>query len=189
MTVRSRGNSTRDYGGDRAWLKRTEPRIPRSGVAPQNREFEQIRLDRWKRAADSIGMKWPLKKVQITSKFGYRNGEAHDGVDLRAPVGTPVYAAHEGRVLYAGNGIQGYGSLVVIRHPTGIATVYAHNSKLRVQKGQRVGRGQLIAFSGATGRASGPHVHFEVRAGSRPMDPLDLVGRASSAHSSVALLD
>lgn len=176
-------------GGDRSWLKRTEPRIPRRGLSAEGREFEQVRLMRWRRVAGLIGLTWPLKKVEVTSRYGWRGEEAHDGIDLRAPVGTPVHAAHEGRVLYAGNGIQGYGNLVVIRHSSGLATVYAHNSRLRVSRGQRVRRGQLIALSGSTGRSSGPHVHFEVRAGSRPLNPLDLLGRGRSGGQSVALLD
>lgn len=177
-------------GGDRSWLKRTEPRLP--PVAEQSRstaEFEQVRLHRWKQVAQSIQLSWPVKKARLTSQFGWRKGEAHDGVDLRAKVGTPVFAAHDGRVLYSGTGISGYGALVVIRHPSGIATVYAHNSRIRVRRGDLVKRGQLIALSGASGRASGPHVHFEVRAGSRPLDPIELIRAASGGRSALASLD
>lgn len=177
-------------GGDRSWLKRREPRLPPiSHQSPSTQEFEQVRLQRWKQVAQSIQLSWPVKKARLTSQFGWRKGEAHDGVDLRAKVGTPVFAAHDGRVLYAGNGISGYGVLVVIRHSTGLATVYAHNSRIRVRRGQSVRRGQMIALSGATGRASGPHVHFEVRAGSRPLDPRELIQTSAGGRSQLASLD
>jgi murein DD-endopeptidase MepM/ murein hydrolase activator NlpD len=156
---------------------------------PASQRFERVRLQRWQQVAQSIGLSWPVKSPQITSKFGVRSGDPHDGVDLRAPVGTPVLASHDGRVLYSGSGISGYGRLVVLRHPSGIATVYAHNSSLKVRKGQWVRRGQLIARSGATGRASGPHVHFEVRAGSRPLNPKDLIKDRSSRRGALAALD
>ena len=177
-------------GGDRSWLKRKEPRLPPPAAqSPSTVEFEQVRMQRWKQVAQSIQLSWPVKNARLTSQFGWRKGEAHDGVDLRAKVGTPVFAAHDGRVLYAGNGISGYGVLVVIRHSTGLATVYAHNSRIRVRRGQVVRRGQLIALSGATGRASGPHVHFEVRAGSRPLDPLVLIQAGAGGRSALASLD
>jgi len=125
--------------------------------------------------ADSIGLSWPLKKVQVTSNFGERGGDPHEGIDLRASTGTPVFAAHEGLVLYSGSGISGYGKLVVLKSSSGISTVYGHHSRLFVRKGQRVRRGQRIALSGSTGRSSGPHVHFEVRLGLKPVDPMKLI--------------
>jgi len=179
----------KDQGGDRSWLKRTEPRLTEVSRDRETQSFEKVRLVRWKRVAESIQLSWPLKKPRITSHFGERGGEPHDGVDLRARVGTPVHASHEGRVLYAGGGISGYGKLVVLRHPSGLATVYAHNSRIQVKRGQWVRRGQWIANSGASGRASGPHVHFEVRAGSRPLNPMDLIGDAALKSSTLASLD
>jgi murein DD-endopeptidase MepM/ murein hydrolase activator NlpD len=96
-------------------------------------------------------------------------------LDLRAPAGTPVVAANAGKVLYAGRRIAGYGNMIVIRHAFGFSTVYAHNSKLFVQRGQRVKAGQKIALSGATGRVSGPHVHFELRHGTEAIDPFKVL--------------
>lgn len=123
----------------------------------------------------NIQFQWPLKKVQVTSPFGERGKEYHEGIDLRAKAGTPVYSAAAGVVIYAAKRIRGYGRMVVIRHPNGLATVYAHNSRLSVVEGQRVKGGQQIAFTGKTGHARGPHLHFEVRNGSRAMDPQSLL--------------
>ena len=188
-TLRTRSSTARDSGGDRSWLRRREPRVTEVSRDPANQRFERVRLERWRRVARDIGLSWPVRTPRITSRFGTRSGEPHDGVDLRAAVGTPVHASHDGRVLYSGTGISGYGRLVVIRHPSGIATVYAHNSRLRVRKGQQVRRGQLIANAGASGRASGPHVHFEVRAGSRPLNPIELINDRSSRRGTLAALD
>lgn len=117
-------------------------------------------------------MHWPLKNVQVTSKFGSRGREFHEGVDLRAKPGTPVFAASDGIVLYAGTRIRGYGKLVIIKHRGGWSTVYAHNSQLFVRSGQHIQRGQRISLSGNTGHSSGPHLHFEIRRGIYAVDPL-----------------
>ncbi len=114
---------------------------------------------------------WPLNEMEITSPFGKRRGQFHEGVDLRAKKGTQVYAAQSGEVLYAAQSIRGYGKMVVIRHQNDWATVYAHNSKILVQKGQNVVKGQPIAVSGDSGRSRGAHLHFEVRKGVVAMNP------------------
>ena len=115
---------------------------------------------------------WPLERVALGSAFGNRDGRQHEGIDLPAAAGTPVYAAGDGRVIYAGDGIRGYGNLIVVEHPGDLLTVYAHNSALLAREGDKVVTGQRIALVGQTGRASGPHLHFEVRAGQIPCDPL-----------------
>jgi lipoprotein NlpD len=126
--------------------------------------------------ADGSGarMRWPLANVapKIGSAFGARDGRSHEGIDLPAPTGTPVLAAADGEVVYAGSGIRGYGNLVVLQHPGDTLTVYAHNSELFVAAGQAVRAGDRIAAVGQTGRASGPHLHFEVRQGQIPRDPM-----------------
>jgi murein DD-endopeptidase MepM/ murein hydrolase activator NlpD len=128
-----------------------------------------------------LGFQWPLKLVKVTSPFGNRNGDFHEGVDLHAPIGTPVYASQSGKVLYSGSKINGYGKLVVLKHASGISTVYAHNSKLLVRKGDFVTKGRLIAQSGKTGRAHGPHLHFEIRKGIEALNPVELdLGTAQS---------
>lgn len=120
-----------------------------------------------------LGFQWPLKYIKVTSPFGNRNGDFHEGVDLQAQVGTPVYASQSGKVLYSGNKINGYGKLVVLKHASGFSTVYAHNSKLLVRKGDFVTKGRMIASSGKTGRAHGPHLHFEIRKGIEALNPLE----------------
>ena len=107
---------------------------------------------------------WPVAKGKIVSKFGPRRGSFHDGLDFAAPSGTPIYAAHTGKVIYSNNKLRGYGNLIIIRGDDGYTTIYAHNRRNHVSVGKRVKRGQKIAEVGSTGRSSGPHLHFEVRA-------------------------
>jgi len=122
-------------------------------------------------------LRWPLTtgKIVVGSAFGLRDGRPHEGIDLPAPTGTPVFAAADGRVAYAGNGVRGYGNLVVLSHGGGLLTVYAHNAVLLVTQGQPVRAGERIALVGQSGHATGPHLHFEVRAGQIPQDPMLLL--------------
>jgi lipoprotein NlpD len=113
---------------------------------------------------------WPLQGV-LYGRYGVRGGKRHDGIDISAPEGTPVLAAAAGKVLYAGEQA-GYGQIVILQHEGGLVTLYAHNSRLLVAEGERVRQGQPIARVGQTGRTSGPHLHFEVREGTRPKNPL-----------------
>ena len=122
---------------------------------------------------------WPLAQVELTSHFGRRKGSFHEGIDLRAPTGTPVRAVQKGRVVFAGT-VSGYGKLVVVRHESELFSVYAHNSKILVKEGERVRQGQQISRSGKTGRATGPHLHFEVRHREVALDPLPLLRRKRS---------
>ena len=119
-------------------------------------------------------LRWPLTtiRVLIGSPFGARWGKPHEGIDLPAPVGTPVFAAADGRVVYAGAGIRGYGNLIVLKHAGDLLTAYAHNSVLLVSQGQAVRSGDRIALVGQSGHATGPHLHFEVRSGQIPRDPM-----------------
>lgn len=95
----------------------------------------------------------------------------HDGIDIAAPVGTPVHAAAAGRVIYAGR-IRGYGNVVIVQHADHYATVYGHNSINKVHQGQNVLRGQVISKVGTTGRTTGPNLHFEVRRDNVASNPL-----------------
>ena len=124
--------------------------------------------------AQKATLDWPLRGV-LYGRFGKKGSEPHDGIDLAAPEGTPVKTAAEGQVLYAGEQ-RGYGLIVIVEHSPELVTLYAHNRDLRVKNGQRVRRGQVIATVGESGKTSGPHLHFEVREGGAPVDPLPLLG-------------
>ena len=115
-------------------------------------------------------LQWPIKGV-LYSRFGIRQGQRHDGIDIAAPEGTPVGAAAEGLVIYAGEQA-GYGSIVIVRHDAALVTLYAHASALLVKEGQHVDAGAPVAKVGQSGRTTGPHLHFEVREGTRPRNPL-----------------
>ncbi|MBX6394460.1 MAG: peptidoglycan DD-metalloendopeptidase family protein [Alicyclobacillaceae bacterium] len=116
---------------------------------------------------------WPTTSHAITSPFGeWRGRERHPGVDIGAPYGAPVYASNGGRVIFAGWDSGGYGLCVRIDHGGGIVTVYGHLSQVLVAPGQAVAQGQVIGRVGATGEATGPHLHYEVRVGGRVVNPL-----------------
>ncbi len=121
-------------------------------------------------------LRWPVKGI-VTSKFGRRGSRMHDGIDIGAKEGTPVHAAASGEVVYADSRLSGYGKLVIIRHGRNLFTAYGHNRRMLVRKGQRVRAGDVIARVGHTGRATGPHLHFEVRQGSTPVNPLAYLPR------------
>lgn len=117
---------------------------------------------------------WPVRG-ELMSRFGMRRGEHHEGIDIRAPKGTPVYAAEAGRVIHADGSLAGYGKMIVIKHAGRLYSVYAHNSKLLVEPGQFVEKGEEIAEVGATGNATTPHLHFEIRTNNTPRDPLEFL--------------
>lgn len=114
---------------------------------------------------------WPLKKFRISSRFGIRKSKKHDGIDLRAPRGTPILAAADGKVIFSGQGPSGYGKIVIIKHDGGSISVYAHNEKNIAVKGRSVKMGETIATVGRSGRADGYHLHFELRINRKPVDP------------------
>ncbi len=116
---------------------------------------------------------WP-NDAPISSPFGPRWGRNHAGIDLAANHGDPIRASRDGRVLLAGN-VPGYGLTVVLRHPDGTRTLYAHSSRLLVRAGQQVTQGEVIARVGSTGRSTGPHLHFEIIVNDRPRDPLQFL--------------
>ena len=114
---------------------------------------------------------WPVWSGTVTSGFGMRHGTMHDGVDIAAPVGTPVHAADSGVVVFVGR-LNGYGNTVIIRHSDNYVTVYGHNSRILVSEGSSVARGQNIAEIGTSGRTTGPNLHFEVRYDNHAYNPL-----------------
>jgi murein DD-endopeptidase MepM/ murein hydrolase activator NlpD len=120
---------------------------------------------------------WPTKGV-LTSGYGWRWGRMHRGIDIAAPIGTPVVAAAPGVVVSAGWNSGGYGNLVEIQHPDGSVTVYAHNNRILVRRGQEVAQGEQISEMGSTGRSTGPHCHFEVHPPGRgAVNPIALLPR------------
>ena len=115
--------------------------------------------------------RWPVQG-RVIAGFGTRpDGGHNDGIDVAVPQGTSVKAAENGVVAYSGNELKGYGNLVLVRHANNWVSAYANNAELLVKRGEKVRRGQIIAKAGATGAVSQPQVHFELRKGSRPVDP------------------
>ncbi len=123
--------------------------------------------------------RWPVDGT-VTSPFGLRHDglhfEIHRGTDISVPVGTPVHPMEPGRVTFAGV-LSGYGNVVILDHGGGIRSLYAHLSEIRVSAGDTVSRDDLVGLSGASGNASGPHLHFEVRRHGTPADPVLLLGQ------------
>ena len=118
------------------------------------------------------GFRWPARG-RIVAGFGRRpNGEQNDGINIALPEGTPIKSAEAGTVIYAGNELTGFGNLVLVRHADGWVTAYAHAKEITVARGAEVRRGQVIGTVGATGAVNQPQLHFELRKGSTPVDPL-----------------
>ena len=134
------------------------------------------------KAGESTGalptFRWPVRGKVITTYGAKTNGKSNDGINLAVPEGTPVKAAEDGVVAYSGNELKGYGNLVLVRHSNGYVTAYAHASELLVKRGDTIKRGQVIAKSGQSGEVGSPQLHFEIRKGSAPVDPLQFLNGA-----------
>lgn len=163
---RSRANENRVARKSPSREQRSLARIPPddvpSGISPFPRERESRDGD--------VFSRWPVAG-RLTSQFGPRGGSAHDGIDISAPKGTAISAVADGEVIFS-DSLHGYGNIVLIRHRNGLVTVYAHNHRNLVKEGEWVRRGKVIAEVGQTGRASGPHLHFEVRKDNQARNPL-----------------
>jgi murein DD-endopeptidase MepM/ murein hydrolase activator NlpD len=122
--------------------------------------------------------RWPVRGKVITAYGAKANGKSNDGINLAVPEGTPVKAADDGVVTYSGNELKSYGNLVLIKHPNGYVTAYAHASELLVKRGDTIKRGQVIAKSGQSGDVQSPQLHFEIRKGQSPVDPLQFLNGA-----------
>ena len=116
--------------------------------------------------------RWPANGRVIASFGTSPTGVQNDGINLALPEGTSVKSAEDGVVAYAGNELKGYGNLVLVRHPNGYVTAYAHAKEILVKRGDQVKRGQVIAKSGQTGNVNAPQLHFEIRKGASPLDPM-----------------
>jgi murein DD-endopeptidase MepM/ murein hydrolase activator NlpD len=152
--------------GNTKGLAKPEPAAPEAVAAPEPAPAATPA------PSEKARLRWPLAAPRVTSRFGKRWGRPHEGIDMGAPIGTPVYAAAAGSVIYSGDQVRGYGNMVVLKHADGLVTVYAHNSRLLVRVGDTVTLGQEIARVGDTGRSTAPHLHFEVRRRDTPVDPI-----------------
>jgi len=123
-------------------------------------------------------MRWPLDAYIVSSEYGERWGKVHKGMDMAAHVGEPIYAIADGEVIYAGDGLTGYGNVVILRHDRKTSSLYAHNSELKVKQGDQVTKGALVALLGNTGHSTGPHVHFEIRDGDVAVNPRNLLPKS-----------
>jgi murein DD-endopeptidase MepM/ murein hydrolase activator NlpD len=123
-------------------------------------------------SVDNTKLRWPVSG-KIIAGFGTRpDGTHNDGINMQVPLGTEVHAAESGVVAYAGSELKGYGNLVLLRHDNDWVTAYAHNDELLVKRGDKVRRGQVIAKAGKSGTVDQPQLHFELRQGSKPVDPI-----------------
>lgn len=143
----------------------------RAPVEPKLTARAEPKAEAAAETASNDSFRWPAKG-RVISGFGARGtGGANDGINIAVPEGTPVRAAEGGTVVHADDALKGYGKMVLIRHPNGYVSVYAHNGELNVKRGEAVKRGQVIAHSGATGNVTSPQLHFELRKGAQPVDP------------------
>ena len=126
-------------------------------------------------ASNAPSFFWPVSGNVISNFGAASNGERNDGINISAPMGTPIHAAASGTVTYSGNELKDYGNLVLIKHEGGYVTAYAHADRLIVSRGDVVSRGQVIGYSGNTGDVSSPQLHFEIRHDTQPVNPKPLL--------------
>lgn len=132
---------------------------------------ERGREEEKKVAHKKMNFLWPVEG-KIIDAFNDSENQRHQGIDIPCPLGAPIKASNPGTVIYSNNRIKGYGNLIILRHSDEFVTVYAHNQVNLVEEGSWVERGQVIAKVGQTGRATGPHLHFEIRRNSKAIDPM-----------------
>jgi murein DD-endopeptidase MepM/ murein hydrolase activator NlpD len=146
---------------------------PAASPPEQPAEAEPIK------AADAAPrFRWPVRG-QVIASFGLKaDGQRNDGIDIAVPESTPIKAADDGVVIYSGNQLKSFGNLVLVRHSNNYVTVYAHAREVRVKQGDQIKAGEVIGTSGQTGNVDTPQLHFEIRQGSTPVDPMRLLGGA-----------
>lgn len=156
--------------------------VQKARMATETKEIEQAHAQSSAKTAEATNalptFRWPVRGRVIAGYGAKTNGKQNDGINVAVPEGTPVKAAEDGVVAYAGNELKGYGNLVLVRHANGYVTAYAHASELEVKRGDTIKRGQVIAKSGQTGDVGSPQLHFEIRKGSSPVDPLQFLNGA-----------
>jgi murein DD-endopeptidase MepM/ murein hydrolase activator NlpD len=162
-------DSARIEVGQRIFIPGATRRLPVEIIAPLATSERAPAASELPVGSDRL--RWPMRSGTLTSGFGPRNGTFHDGIDIAAPEGTPIYAARGGRVIYSDQ-IPGYGNIVILEHAEGLSTVYAHNQKNEVAQGDVVRQGDEVSRVGQTGRTTGPNLHFEVRIQNVARNPL-----------------
>ena len=155
--------------GQRVFIPGATRQLPVEIITPLDVSLERSSPDE-PLVRSQAGFIWPTGG-NISSKFGPRGETFHDGIDILAREGSPIQAVEQGEVIYSDQ-LRGYGNIIIIRHPGGFASVYAHNRTNRVVEGQRVVQGETIAEVGSTGRVSAAHLHFEIRKDNIARDPL-----------------
>lgn len=174
-------NPNRIFAGQRLALPGAAPASRTTALAPVRQPAQSAPLPRFNPAsapAPTTGLltsrgpfAWPVEG-QIIASFGSNtDGRRNDGINIAAPEGAPIRAAADGTVSYAGNEIKGFGNLILVRHPNGYVTAYAHAARTAVAKGAQVRRGDVIAYVGQTGAVDRPQLHFEIRQGVTPVNP------------------
>ncbi|WP_244501817.1 murein hydrolase activator EnvC [Stappia sp. ES.058] len=149
------------------------PQISRTEAAPA----KPISVNREVSGDNVRRFRWPARG-RIISDFGTKpGGTRNEGINLALPEGADIKAVEDGTVIYSGNELKGYGNLVLVRHDDGWVSAYAHGSDLLVKRGDAVSRGQTIAKAGSTGSVSQPQLHFELRRGNKPVDPMQYLAR------------
>lgn len=161
-----------------AALSQPQPVAPKAAPepvapAPQPEEAKAPVVEPEQTASVARDFRWPARG-RVIAGFGANGG--NEGINIAVPEGTPVKAAEAGTVTYAGSEVKGYGNLVLIRHDNGFVSAYAHNGSLNVKRGEQVKRGQVVATSGQTGNVTSPQLHFEIRKGATPVDPMKHLG-------------
>ncbi len=171
--------SAAEEAAEEAYEQQQNPKTVAPAPVPEKpKQVEQVQEAAVVSVPSSSGFVWPVQG-KVVSKFGTTSdGLRNDGINISAPAGAPVMAAADGTVAYAGNQLRGFGNLVLIRHANGLITAYAHNQSLLVQKGAKVKRGAVIARVGQTGNVAKPQLHFEIRKGEEPVDPMKYLGGA-----------
>ncbi|WP_415061632.1 M23 family metallopeptidase [Bdellovibrio sp.] len=152
-----------------------------AGNIPTPTKSRSIATDQAPYIEQAITFDWPVDSARMTRGFLPNKRRPHLGIDLAAPKGTPILASQGGTVIYAGREFRGYGKMVLVESGDGWATLYAHFDKILVAEGQKVHQGEVIGAMGRTGRATGVHLHFEIRKNRGPIDPLPLLPQTATA--------
>ncbi len=165
----ARNGSAKTYVyDDNASKKRQAANVPKPTPRPGDASYSSMRFA------------WPANGKVISNFGSATDGERNDGINIALPMGTPIKAAASGTVSYSGDELKNYGNLLLIKHSDGYVTAYAHAEKLLVQRGDVVNKGQVIAYAGRTGDVSTPQLHFEIRHGTQPVNPDNLLTQRNS---------